>query len=275
MSAIIGYIQHKHWGKAISIHEIGYNSSFIFSTLFTAVLLHIFSWRNIITLIGIFSIIMGILFVLFGKGGRFPGNPPNFKNLRRIITNRSFWIFVILFSLSAGASLGVFSILPTYLVSEHGMNYRMVNMTISISRAASLPFIFIAGYLFDIMNFQLLFGSIIFLTGILTIFLGLTQNDLLIFMIFLQPMIITCFFPIALAFFAKIVPKDLYNVAISVMIPISYFFGGGLVPLLLGLMGEYHSFASGIVIFGSTILGSTFLIFSISPSTVSEEPVHQ
>ena len=64
------------------------------------------------------------------------------------------------------------------------------------------------------------------------------------------------------------------NVAISVMIPISYFFGGGLVPFLLGLMGEYHSFASGIVLFGSTILGSTFLIFSINRSNVSEEPVH-
>ena len=40
------------------------------------------------------------------------------------------------------------------------------------------------------------------------------------------------------------------NVAISLLIPISYIFGGGLVPAGIGFSGEYGSFAFAIILFG-------------------------
>jgi NNP family nitrate/nitrite transporter-like MFS transporter len=263
MAAITDYVHHRHWGRAISIHELGYNSSFVFATLGSAALLDFLSWRHILVLVGVLTMLMGFVFSLFGKGGRFEGQTPSFRNVRRIVSNPSYWGIVILFSLSTGASMGVFSILPTYLVAEHGMQPGPVNVIVGLSRVSCLLLLFIVGWLFDTIGYRVLLLAIVSLTGILTVCIGYVHDAGLILSLFLQPMIVTCFFPIAFALLAQVVPRDLYNVSISLMIPITYFIGGGLVPAVLGFLGDYVSFSLGIIILGSVLAASTFIAFII------------
>ncbi len=59
----------RHWGKAVSIHELAPNLGFVVAPLIAQFLLSYLSWQNIFTLFGVFSILSGILFSIFGRGG--------------------------------------------------------------------------------------------------------------------------------------------------------------------------------------------------------------
>ncbi len=73
-------------------------------------------------------------------------------------------------------------------------------------------------------------------------------------------MFIICFFPAAFVALMNIGPLKTYNVAISQIIPFSFLTGGGLVPTLMGVLGEYATFSIGFIFMGGFLLGNLFLI---------------
>ena len=97
-------------------------------------------------------------------------------------------------------------------------------------------------------------------SGISTAFLGLTSGVGLLLIIFIQPVMVACFFPAGVAALSKIGSQHAINMIVSMMIPISILFGTGVVPNLLGFLGEYSTFAIGFDILGATILLSTVLL---------------
>jgi NNP family nitrate/nitrite transporter-like MFS transporter len=63
-------------------------------------------------------------------------------------------------------------------------------------------------------------------------------------------MVSVCFFPAGWMAITLIGHPSARNVAISLLVPISYIFGGGLVPAGIGFSGEHGSFAFAIILFG-------------------------
>ena len=100
------------------------------------------SWRGVLIIVGIAGLMMAATFALFGQGGRFPGEPPRWDNVGRIFYQPSFWIIAILMSLACGASVGVYSILPVYLISERGLDQGLVNTLVGLSRISGLVTLF-------------------------------------------------------------------------------------------------------------------------------------
>ena len=260
MATIIHVVDSKHWGKAISIHEVGYNSSFFVSLFFTAFFLRSIHWRGIMMILGTATLLMGLCYTLFEKNGNFVSASPRLHNLPVLAGNGQFWTIVILFALATGASMGVYSVLPTYLVGELGLRAGDVNALIGFSRLSCVGLLLAAGWLIDNVDSRLLLGCVIAVTGGLTILLGFSRNVGLQFVVFLQPLIITCFFPAAFAVLARVVPRDMYGVSVSLMIPFTYLIGGGVVPALLGIAGEYRSFAFGFVVLGIILTASLPLL---------------
>ena len=78
-------------------------------------------------------------------------------------------------------------------------------------------------------------GGIYAATSILTGLLGFGQNVLLVIVVFLQPAVVAAFFPVALLGLANVGPPQTRNVAVSLMIPFVYLFGGGIVPAAMGV----------------------------------------
>jgi hypothetical protein len=79
-------------------------------------------------------------------------------------------------------------------------------------------------------------------------------------MLFLQPMLMVCFFPAGFMVLSRIVPAGSRNLSISLSMLISYLIGGGLIPIALGVFGDAGAFDLAFVIVGSLILLSAFLI---------------
>ena len=128
ITTITELVEKRHWGKALSFHEAGATLSFIMAPLLVELLMRYISWRGVLMCVGSVNICVGLVYLILGKGGRHPGQPPHWRNIRPIISKSSFWIIMALFCLAAGTAIGVYSILPVFLITEKGMSGSAANL---------------------------------------------------------------------------------------------------------------------------------------------------
>lgn len=266
ITTVTSLVNPRHWGKAVAIHELAPNLSFILTPLLAEMLLHWFVWRHVLFFVGTGSVIMGIVFARFGKGGRFSGESPNFSSVKTILKIPAFWILIFLFSLAITSTLGIYNMLPLYLVTEHGVSLKWANSLVGISRIPTLGMALLAGWATDRVGPKNIMVSVFFVTGILTILLGTVSTYWIAAVVFLQPMLAVCFYPAGFAALSSISTRANRNVAISLTIPIAFVLGGGMVPALIGIMADNGYFSWGIRLCGVMIIMGFFLSFFLKLS---------
>lgn len=260
MATMTRLVDPEHWGKAISLHEAGPTMGYVLAPIVAELGLSFTSWRGVLIIVGVGGLMMGVIFAAFGRGGRFAGEPPRLDNVGRIFYQPSFWVIAILMSLACGASVGVYAILPVYLITEQGLDQGLVNTLVGLSRVSGLVSVFLAGWLADRFGAKRVMGGIYAATAILTGLMGFDQKIILVIVVFLQPAVVAAFFPVGLLGLANVGPPRTRNVAVSLMIPFVYLFGAGLVPAGMGVMGEYYGFALGFHLMGGLLVVSLFLL---------------
>jgi len=259
ITTLTAQIDSSHWGKAIAIHELGPTLSFLTVPLIAEGLLNWLSWRGVLAATGIVSLLLGGAYAKYGKGGDFSGKAPKLETFRVLLKNRGFWIMLFMFGLGIGATIGIYTMLPLYLVAEKGFDRNWANMLIAISRIGCPVIVFVAGWTSDRFGpHRTIFGVFLF-TGLATISLGLADNLWLVIFVILQPLLASCFFPAGFAALSRAVPADIQNVAVSFTVPFGFIIGGGLFPLLIGLTGDAEAFFVGIIIVGCFILSGALL----------------
>ena len=73
ISTLTSVVPAEHWGKGLAVHETAPNSSFFLAPLIAATAEGIFSWRPAYAALGAAGLLMGLLFLLRGRGGNFHG----------------------------------------------------------------------------------------------------------------------------------------------------------------------------------------------------------
>ena len=259
--AILTELAHpRHWGKAISIHEMAPNLSFVMAPLIAEILLRWLSWQGIFTLFGIVSILTGILFTLFGRGGRFSGEPLNVSTFRAILKEPSFWVITALFSLGIGGTFGIFAMFPLYLVSERGMDQVWANTLVGLSRISPVGVAILSGWVTDRLGPKRALKVIFLANGIAIILLGLASGSWIVPLIFVQPMLASSFFPPGFAALSRIGGSNLKNIAVSLTMPVGFLIGGGVIPAMIGVVGQARSFSWGFMILGGILAGGALLV---------------
>ncbi len=254
MATLYGMVRAGDWGKAVAVHEMAPNLSFLIIPLFCTLLLTVFSWQQVAGLFGCLTLATGALFVWKGRGGRTRGQPPTPAALKILIGHPSFWIMTLVFSLSIGSSIGIYTMLPLYLVADRGMDPAWANTLVSLSRIISVGSAFAAGYLTDRMGVRRAMKSYLLLSGGCTLCLGLVPGGFLEVFLFLQPMVTVCIFPAGFATLARVGPVETRNLAISFVIPPAFLNGTGAVPTMVGMMGDIGRFGWGISAVGYLVL---------------------
>ncbi len=254
-------VQSKDEGKVLSIHEFGPNLGFIAAPLIVAVLLPRLEWRSCLLLISALGLLIGTLYIIFSRGGGFKGQAPVLRNLTQIFSLSSFWITAVLLAFVTGASMGLFAITPTYLVFERGLDQEIVNTIVGVSRISGLIVLLFAGYLVDRFGVKKLISAVLVTAGIATAAMCVRSRSILIVAVFLQPLLIAGIFPAVLTAAARIAPRNLQNLTISFILPIAYGFGAGVLPVLLGWLGDNASFALGFLIYGVMLVAGSALPF--------------
>jgi NNP family nitrate/nitrite transporter-like MFS transporter len=260
ISTITSMVREGDWGKAIAIHELGPNVSYVAAPVVTEALLRWFGWRYVLVCLGIASVSLGLVFARIGKGGRFYGESPRPETLKTLSSEGSFWIMVVLFSLGISGSLGVYSMLPLYLVMARGMQGSWANYLVAVSRISALGIAFVAGIVADRMGPKVALAGVFLGTGLVTVLLGIVPGSWIVLMVFLQPPLSTSFFPPGFAALSRVGPAHVRNILVSFTIPAAFLLGGGAVPTGIGTLAEDGFFGLGFCLVGGLIMSGFILL---------------
>lgn len=253
VATLTGLIRPQHWGKAFAIHELAPNLSFIAAPLLAELTLITYGRQAGFFILGCVSLILTVSFYFFGSGGDFRGSAPNLVYLKTLLTNRSIWLMIILFSLGVSSVLGVYAMLPIFLVTERGLDRQWANTLLSVSRVFCVMMPFVAGWATDRLGPNRVLTFILFFAGILTILVALAPLSLVPLFVCLQPMVAVCFFAPGMAAVSAMSTIETRGITVSLTISMGFLIGGGVLPFFIGLIGDIKSVALGITVVGGMI----------------------
>ncbi|MCF8113349.1 MAG: MFS transporter [Desulfotignum sp.] len=257
-------VTEKNWGKAMGIHELAPNMSFLLAPVLCEALLLWMTWRQVLFCVGAASILMGLSFLRFFRIRDFAGKSPNFNALAPLAATPSFWCMMLLFSLGVSGTLGIYAMLPLFLVNAHGMAQAQANTLITLSRVATLPMPLVIGWISDRFGLKPVLATVLAVNGLLVFGIGVSNGFLLQVWVFCQPVVAVCFFPPAFAALSRIGSEKMRSVAVSFTIPAAFLAGGGLVPSLIGFLGDRGWFAAGFMAAGGLVLAGAAVPFFLT-----------
>ena len=241
----------KHWGKCIAIHDSAASIG-VFSLPFIALgLLASLSWRGMFVVLAVGFLVAAIGFYFLADelkitnraGGVFGG----------VARNPSLWLMALIFACAAGASLGVYSVVPVYLTKELSLSIGFANRILGVSRIGTIAVALSAGLFVDRINLQKTMFGFILATGLLTVLVGMAPVRYLGVLLFFQAAAATGIFPLTFVAVARKFNREQRSMATSLIMMSSIIFGGGAAPYLLGLSGDLIGFRFGIVALGALV----------------------
>jgi len=253
IATLTSLVDQRNWGKAIAIHELAPNTSLVLAPILVHALLKVMPWRSILALLGFISLALGLIYLTFGEGGRFKGEPLSPTNLRYLLGVPSMVLMVVVMGLGVGASLGIYGMLPLYLITEVGLQEGMANALVGLSRVTGVAMSFLSGAFSDRFGAKRALLLTFLFSASSTLMLGLVHGTPLVLFVFLQSMFAAAFFPPAFAVLSQIVPHNLRNLSVSLAVLAGTLMGGGAVPVLIGAIGDLRSLGLGFAVYGAML----------------------
>lgn len=165
------------------------------------------------------------------------------------------WIF------ASASCVGVYSILPLYLIKGRGIDFRVANTLFGISRIGGVLASIFIGFLIDRYGYRRMLILSQLTAGLSTIGLSLASSlPLIMIALILQATLSLTFFPVGLATLSKLTPLSELSLTIGVSVSFGVIFGMGVSPFLLGLTADYLNFQTGIFWLGVLTTFSSLLV---------------
>ncbi len=259
IAAITALVEQPRWGKAIAIHELAPNLAFFAAPFVAQTFLAWSTWRMALSFLGAASLLVSCAYYRFGSGGEFPGESPASSAFGMLIHKPAFWLMLVLFGLGVSTTIGVYAMLPLYLVSERHLDQSWANTVVALSRSYGPILGLLGGFASDRLGPRRTMVISLAFTGVATVMLGPASSRWISAIVLLQPLLAVWFFPAAFAALAAITRPDARNLAVAFTVPIGYIIGGGAIPIFIGIMGDAGSFAIGYIVTGILILSGAGL----------------
>ncbi|MGH7854728.1 MAG: MFS transporter, partial [Candidatus Binatia bacterium] len=259
IATITSLVDRAHWGKAIAVHELAPNLAFFISPFIAELFLKWGSWRSALAVLGGLSILASASFARFGRGGDFAGESPLSSAFGALMRTPTFWLMIILFGLGVSSTVGVYAMLPLYLVTERAFEPTWANTILAFSRSHGPILGLLGGWASDKLGAGRTIIISLGFTGVMTLLVGLCSDVWLSAAVLFQPLVAVWFFPAAFAAIAMITPPNARNLAVSFSVPFGFLIGGGVIPTFIGAMGDAGSFATGFAVTGALIASGAAL----------------
>jgi NNP family nitrate/nitrite transporter-like MFS transporter len=259
MPLLTAIFARDNWGKAIAFHETAASFSILSIPLLAVVALRFFHWRALFNILSMACLVVIIFFCIFSPDPR----PKKEKRARlsRILIRKDFWIVAILWIFAASNSLGLYNLIPLFLVKEKGISIEMANTIFGISRTGGFIIVILAGFLVDRYGAKKILFLLLLTTGLTTVGLALAQTvPHLVVMLILQATVCSGFFPVALVAISKITSFNERSIFTGTTIAIGVIVGLGLTPFVLGAIADVWNFQYGILFLGVVTALSCMLL---------------
>ncbi len=261
IATITELVDERHWGKALALHELAPNLGFITAPLLAEALFAVLSWRGVLGVVGSGAILLGGCFARWGQGGTRRGEALRLATVRQVVREPSLWVMAWLFGMGVGASLGVYTMIPLFLVSEIGFSRATANTVTGFSRVVSLAMILVAGWIADRLGDRRALALALTLTGAIVLGLGAFTGPLITpVLILFQSASAVLFFPPAFAAVSRLFPGTRRHLAISLSTTVGSTVGAGVVPSAIGHLADAVSFSAALVLIGIVAMASPLLL---------------
>lgn len=249
----------RHWGKVIGIHDSAASFSIFATPIIVALGLNVLSWRGILLILGLICFVLPIFFWKVSVEPNI-GDSKFGGSYKKILKNNLFWIMGVFAIMASGSSIGLYSILPLYLIKERGIEFGFANTLFGISRIGGFFISILSGFLTDRFGYKKMIILSLALAGLSIIFLSFASNiTMLTITLFLQAIFSIAFFPAAFSAISKLTPPSERSIMTGLIFSIGGIFGMGLTPLFLGIVADHYGFQKGIFWLGVIIISSSFL----------------
>lgn len=245
--------EREHWGKALAFHETAAGFSFLSVPFIIAFLLGLVPWRIIFCLTAIAIILITLTFWVSAPTPQAEEK----KKVRNdtIIKRPEFWIIALIWIVCAIASVGIYNIVPLFLVSERAMALEQANRLFSLSRVGGFIGQIFVGFFLDRYSTKKILFILVGASGIFTIGMALAQSHwLLVTMLFLQASFCVIFFPVGIMTISKVTTVEERGVFTGTIMSMSGIMSVGVTPFALGAIADVADFGLGLLLVGVVTL---------------------
>ncbi len=262
ISVITTAVDRRDWQRAFSINEMSPHIGMILAPLIVAASRPVLSWRWMFGLVSLSLVAGALLFAVRVRDGDAHGRAPNLAVLVQLVRRKEFWVLIVFFALSLAGTDGVYLLIPAFLVTEGGVNPRLANTVFGISRFMPLVTLLAAAFFVDRIRPRVLMAFALAGQGLALVLLGTFTGWGRLLVVFLQPAIGALYFPAGFAALSSLMPPESRNVGVSMTLPTAVFLGVGVIPSVVGYMGEYFTFAGGFIGLGGIMAAVSVLSFT-------------
>ena len=256
---ITAVFNRENWGKAISFHETAAGFSMLTVPFVVAFIISVMSWKSVFLLMSGVCFILALVFHIFSPDPR-PEKEEK-AGMLNIIRRKEFWIMTALWSSCAIASMGIYNIVPLFLVKERGIPIESANTIFGISRIGGFIAMISVGFIIDRFNLRKLLLVLLLAAGLSTIAIAVINVPwLLSITLFIQATFSVVFFPAGLVAISKLTTLGERSVFTGILMSMSGIIGPGLSPIVLGAVADIWSFQAGILGAGIIITSACLLI---------------
>lgn len=248
-----------HWGKAISFHETAAGFSMLTVPFVVTFLISIMSWKSVFFVMSGACLIVGLVLHISSPDPR-PEKEEK-TGMVNIIRRKDFWIMTALWCSCAIASMGIYNIIPLFLVKERGIQIEAANTIFGFSRIGGFIAMISIGFIIDRFNLKKMLFILQMAAGVSTIAIAVINMPwFLSIMLFLQATFSVVFFPAGLVAISKLTTLSERSVFTGILMSMSGIIGPGLSPIVLGRIADVWSFQIGILGSGILITSTCLLV---------------
>ena len=256
---ITEYYEEGVWGKVIAIHESASSLSIFAAPFIALFFLSFLPWRAIFIVVGSIALLCALVFQLVATDIHLGDGKPTFRGT--LLKRRAVWIMGTLWIFCAGCVLGLYFVLPLYLVKELGMSIQRANSIFGLSRSGMVVVAVAAGFFVDRISLRKSLFLVVLATGLMTMLLAVADVRWITSLLFIQATISGGFPPLALVAISRMFDRESRGQATGFIVTLGMV-GTGIIPYLIGLSGDLASFRVGILLLGAcTVLTSGLLYF--------------
>lgn len=264
ISVLHSLVVRRDLQKAISLHELGPHIGMLSAPLIANIAVHFGSWRSVYVTVSAASLAAGLLVYAKSPRDSRGGEAPSLQKAAALFKNFSFLILMLHFSLALGSMQGIYALVPVFLIEEVGIRPEQANFLFSISRMTPLIALVVTGPLQDRFGPKKSLGAALAASGLLMCLMGLLEGSLLTVAVLVQPAFSALILPAAVGASIDIGPDESRNVTFSMLLPIAALIGTGVIPSLIGYMGDQATFSLAFLLLGIFTAASSLLTGLIS-----------
>jgi NNP family nitrate/nitrite transporter-like MFS transporter len=248
-----------NWGKAISVHETAAGFSMLTVPFIIALTISVMDWMDVFWIMSGTCLLLGIILHVVSPDPRPEKTEKG--GMKNIVKSKDFWIMTALWSSCAIASMGIYNIIPLFLVKERGIPIETANTIFGISRIGGFIAMISVGFIIDRFNLKKLLFVLLFAAGISTIAIAVINAPwLLSTALFLQATFSVVFFPAGLVAISRLTTLGERSVFTGILMSMSGIIGPGLSPIVLGAIADKWSFQAGILGSGIIVVAACLLV---------------